>query len=443
MRISVFGLGYVGTVSAACLAERGHTLIGVDTNLDKVQLLDTGKSPIVENQISQLLMDAHHSSQLSATDNVQFAIDNSDISFVCVGTPSRENGSLNLSYVDRVCREIGAAIAEKGRWHDVVIRSTMLPGSTDSVVIPALESAAGKLGEHFGLCVNPEFLREGTAVYDFKNPPKTVVGVATPATAEAVKDLFSDLPGPMLEVPYTVAECAKYVDNVWHALKVGFANEVGRVCRAVNLDSRDVMNVFKQDTKLNISDKYLNPGFAFGGSCLPKDVRAFSYLARDQDVSAPIIDSLIASNIAQIRSGIKLITETGNKNIGVLGFAFKAGTDDLRESPIIDVIEQLLGKGYKLRLFDSSVNMARLSGANRDDLLGRIPHIAELMVDSVDEIFSHAKTIVIGNAATELEDIKPAKWNNLHVVDLVGCLPRPARNGLKSYSGPGWPSESE
>jgi GDP-mannose 6-dehydrogenase len=434
-------MGYVGTVSAACLADRGHTLVGVDKNMTKVDLLRNGKSPIVESQIDELLKAGHDAGRLTATDDVQAAIDGTEISFVCVGTPSLANGDLNLGFVEKVCREIGAAIANKGKRHEVIIRSTMLPGSTDKVVIPALTDTAGPLGEAFGLCVNPEFLREGSAVYDYNNPPKTVIGAADANTAEMVREIFGDLPGPMIEVPYRVAECVKYVDNIWHALKVAFANEIGRVCQSVNLDSREVMDVFKQDTKLNISDKYLGPAFAFGGSCLPKDTRAFAYLAKSRDIPAPIVDAIITSNVAHVDHGLQLIHEIGNRKVNILGFAFKAGTDDLRESPIVTVIEHLLGKGFKMKIFDSSVNMARLSGANKDYLMERIPHIAELMVDATDEIFENDATLVIGNDAPELSEVDLEAWRDMQVVDLAGSVPQAVKPKLKSYVGPGWPRE--
>jgi GDP-mannose 6-dehydrogenase len=439
MRISVLGMGYVGTVSAACLADRGHTLIGVDTNEGKIRLLQAAKSPIVEAEVEKLLQEAHAANRLTATQDVRDAVRNSDMSIVCVGTPSLKNGSLNLEFVRKVCLELSQAIKEKGQWHDVVVRSTMLPGSTDSIVIPALQEFAGDVGDQFGLCINPEFLREGSAVYDFNNPPKTVIGCVTEKTAETVEKLFADLPGPILNVDYKVAECAKYVDNVWHALKVSFANEIGRVSRASDIDSREVMAIFKKDKKLNISENYLSPGFAFGGSCLPKDLRAFAYHARQHDVSAPVIEAILASNVEHIDHGMQLIHASGSKNIGVVGFAFKAGTDDLRESPIVDVIERLLGKGYKLKIFDNSVNIARLSGANRDHLMLRIPHITDLMVNSVEDVFANSETIVIGNNASEIESVPMSLWQGVNIVDLVGCLSDDVRMAAKSYAGPGWP----
>jgi GDP-mannose 6-dehydrogenase len=439
MRISVLGMGYVGTVSAACLADRGHTLIGVDTNESKISLLQAAKSPIVEAGVDNLLQEAHANNRLTATHDVQHAVNNSDMSIICVGTPSMKNGSLNLEFVRKVCLELSQAIKEKDQWHDVVVRSTMLPGSTDRIVIPALQEFAGDVGDRYGLCINPEFLREGSAVYDFNNPPKTVVGCVNEKTAKAVENLFAGLPGPMLNVNYRVAECAKYVDNVWHALKVSFANEIGRISRASDIDSREVMAIFKQDKKLNISENYLSPGFAFGGSCLPKDLRAFAYHARQHDVSAPVIEAILASNIEHIDHGMQLIQATEGKKIGVLGFAFKAGTDDLRESPIVDVIERLLGKGYKLKIFDNSVNIARLSGANREHLMLRIPHITDLMVNSVEDVFADNETIIIGNNAREIESIPISLWQGVNVVDLAGCLSDDVRMAAKAYTGPGWP----
>jgi GDP-mannose 6-dehydrogenase len=401
-------------------------------------MLQHGRSPIVEDGVEDLLQSAFRNNQLSATTDAVHAVADSDLSIVCVGTPSRANGSLNLSYVNRVCEEIGQAVSSKQKWHDVVVRSTMLPGSTDKVVIPALRRGAGEPGEKYGLCVNPEFLREGAAVYDFANPPKTVIGQVTESTADTVAKLFEDLPAPLIVVDYHVAEAVKYVDNVWHALKVSFANEVGRICYPTGLDARQVMDVFKQDRKLNISDNYLSPGFAFGGSCLPKDVRALAYHARDNDVSVPIVNAINTSNRIQIDHGINLIRKVGNKEIGIFGFAFKAGTDDLRESPMVELIEFLLGKGFQLKIFDGSVNVAFLRGANRQMLMERIPHIADLMVDAPDGIFKHGKTIVIGNDARELSDLPVELWKGKDVVDLADALDPNVIPLLASYSGPGW-----
>lgn len=438
MRISVFGMGYVGTVSAACLTARGHSLVCVDINQEKIDLLRKGKSPIVEDDVEELLQQALTNGQLSATTDAAEAVASSDLSLVCVGTPGRSNGSLDLSYVERVCEEIGNAIREKQDWHDVVVRSTMLPGSTDSVVLPTLKRAAGEEGSHYGICINPEFLREGTAVSDFGNPPKTVIGRVTEKTALRVEELFGDLPAPMFTVDYRVAETVKYVDNVWHALKVSFANEVARICHPTGLDSRVVMDIFKQDKKLNISDNYLSPGFAFGGSCLPKDVRALVFHARELDVSVPILGAITLSNDAHIAHGIQLVRDIGHKDVGIFGFAFKAGTDDLRESPMVELIEHLLGKGFRLKIFDGSVNVSLLRGANRQMLLERIPHIADLMVTAPEEIFSHGKTIVIGNMARELATLRCELWDGKDVVDLADAISSDVKRRLSSYFGPGW-----
>jgi len=431
-------MGYVGTVSAACLSEKGHSIVCVDTDQGKIDLLQRGKSPIVEDGVEELLQLAIANKQLTATTDAALAVAESDLSIVCVGTPSRANGSLNLAFIERVCEELGQAISEKQKWHDVVVRSTMLPGSTDKVVIPALQRNAGELGKKYGLCVNPEFLREGTAVYDFANPPKTVIGRVTESTAKTVATLFEDLPAPLITVDYHVAEAVKYVDNVWHALKVTFANEVGRICHPSGIDSRQVMDVFKQDRKLNISDHYLSPGFAFGGSCLPKDVRALAYYARDLDVSVPVLDAINKSNRLQIDHGIDLVRRIGNKEIAIFGFAFKAGTDDLRESPMVELIEFLLGKGYQLKIYDGSVNIAFLRGANRQMLMEKIPHIADLMVESPADVFEHGKTIVIGNAARELAELPEEIWKGKDVVDLSDALDESVKPMLRSYSGPGW-----
>jgi GDP-mannose 6-dehydrogenase len=420
MRISVFGLGYVGAVSAACLAAEGHEVIGVDKNPSKVDLFNSGRSPIIESGIDQLIASGHEAGRLRATTDAADAIRRSEISIVCVGTPSEANGSLNLSFVRSVCAEIGTALSDKGRPHDVVIRSTILPGAMRSLVIPTIEQSAGrKVGQGFRVCFNPEFLREGSAVHDFYHPAKTVVGESEPGAGDRLLELYGKLDAPVFRTSLETAEMVKYVDNTWHALKVGFANEIGSLAKALSIDSFEVMKIFCQDTKLNLSSYYLRPGFAFGGSCLPKDVRALRYRAKTLDVETPILNSILASNDAHIQRGLDLVMAQGKRRIGVLGFSFKAGTDDLRESPIVELIERLIGKGYELLVYDRSVNLARLTGANREYILNHVPHIGNLMRESIEEVLAHADVVIVGNSSPEFDELASRLRPEQRLIDLV------------------------
>lgn len=420
MKISVFGLGYVGVVSAACLAEDGHTIIGVDPHETKVGMINNGRSPIIETEVDELVAKAVALGRLTARTDAARAVAETDLSVVCVGTPSLANGSLDLRSVRSVCEEIGRAIAAKRDYHVVLMRSTMLPGSMRDIVLPTLQNASGKIPERdFGVAINPEFLREGTAVYDYRNPPKTVIGHTDKRTADLVGNLFRDVAGPVVMTDLATAEMVKYVDNVWHALKVGFANEIGNIAKALGIDGHSVMEIFCQDTKLNLSSYYLKPGFAFGGSCLPKDLRAFTYRARSLDIKVPILEAILPSNELQVRHAFEMIAAKTGRKIGVLGFSFKAGTDDLRESPMVELIEKLIGKGYDLRIYDRNVSLARLMGANREYILNRIPHIAALMVDSVDAAIDCVDVIVIGNADPAFRSIPDRLGTGQTLVDLV------------------------
>ena len=437
MRISIFGLGYVGAVSAGCLARDGHTVIGVDPYQPKVDLINEGKTPVIEKDIGEIVEKAVTDGFLRATQDVRQAVFDSEISLICVGTPSQNNGSLDLKYVRKVCEEIGNTLRDKHDFHVIVARSTMLPGSMRSIVIPVLEEHSGKkAGIDFGVCNNPEFLRESTAVYDYYNPPKTVIGETDSKAGDLLASIYVHLDAPLVRTSVETAEMVKYTDNVWHALKVGFANEIGNICKAVGIDGHEVMDIFCKDTKLNLSAYYMKPGFAFGGSCLPKDVRALTYKARALDVDAPILNSIMPSNSLQIEKGLSLITEKGNKKIGILGFSFKAGTDDLRESPLVEVIERLIGKGYDIRLYDRNVKIASLVGANRDYILNHIPHISGLMVDSMDAVLEHAETVVIGNGSEEFKQVPEAISEGQVVVDLVRIVDRRSVEGR--YDGICW-----
>ncbi|MDT7671332.1 MAG: GDP-mannose 6-dehydrogenase, partial [Pseudonocardiales bacterium] len=397
MKVSVFGLGYVGVVSAACLAAQGHEVVGVDVNPTKVDLVNRGQSTVVEERIRELTQEVVEKGALRATTDVAEAIGDTDLSLICVGTPSAPNGSLSTVYLERVAEEIGAAIGAKESRHTVVFRSTMLPGTCERLLVPALEKASGKqAGADFGVAVNPEFLRESTSVKDYYDPPKTVVGEFDAASGDPVVELYADLPGPVFRVPIKVAEMTKYADNSFHGLKIGFANEIGAICAALGLDSHKVMDIFLADRKLNISPAYLRPGFAFGGSCLPKDLRGLVYAARRADVSVPILEHVLTSNTEQLHRAFEVVAATGKRKIGLLGLSFKPGTDDLRESPLVELAERLLGKGYDLRIYDANVTLSRLVGANREYIEERLPHLSDLLGDSVDEVMDHAEVCIVG-----------------------------------------------
>jgi GDP-mannose 6-dehydrogenase len=437
LRISVFGLGYVGTVSAGCLADDGHQVLGVDPVPTKVDLINRGQSPIIETEIGDIIAATARAGRLRATSDPGQGIRDTELSFVCVGTPSQTNGNLDLRYIRRICEQIGEALKGKSARHTVVIRSTILPGTMHKMVIPTLEEFSGKkAGIDFGVCNNPEFLREGSAVKDFRHPPKTVIGELDRASGDILARLYEKLDAPLIRTNLESAEMVKYVDNSWHALKIGFANEIGNLCKSLGLDAHEVMNIFCQDRKLNISPAYLLPGFAFGGSCLPKDLRALSYQAKMHDLQLPILTSILPSNEMQIARGVQLITEKGHTRVGILGFSFKAGTDDLRESPLIEVIERLIGKGYDLRIYDKNVNIASLVGANRDFILNRIPHISKLMVADIGAVLDHAQTVVIGNKDPDFTAVPNRLHEGQFLVDFVRIIEGRSKN--ENYDGICW-----
>jgi GDP-mannose 6-dehydrogenase len=437
MRISIFGLGYVGCVSAACFAKNGHTVVGVDIAPAKRQILMEGRSPVVEKDLDELIAGGVRDGRLSAVASAREAIGLTDVSLICVGTPSNPNASLNLEYVDRVCEEIGQALRDKKERHIVCVRSTMVPGSTEKVVVPALERGlGGKLPERVEVAVNPEFLREGTAVHDFFNPPKTVVGSARESTADAIVGLYTGIEAPVFKTPVKVAETVKYVDNVFHALKITFANEIGSICKTVGVDSHEVMNIFTADKKLNISPAYLKPGFAFGGSCLPKDVRALVYLGRSNDLELPLLSSLLPSNELLIERAAQMINARGKKRLGFLGMSFKPGTDDLRESPLVMLIERCLGKGYDLRIYDESVSVARLTGANKAYIEKEIPHISRLLSTDLDEVIAFAEVVVVGHRTKEFAAAVSNHASGKTVIDLARVFDRVPED--KNYEGINW-----
>ena len=421
--ISIFGLGYVGTVLGACLADNGHTVIGVDVTQTKVEMINQGISPVIETGLDDLIHKSVASGQFKASGDADLSVQNSSISFVCVGTPSRPNGSLNTTYVERVCEDIGKGLANKEGFHIVVMRSTLLPGMTEELVVPALERASGKTaGVDFGICFNPEFLREGSSIHDFYHPPYTILGTDDERIITAVKDVYAMLDAPFLVVPLKVAEMVKYVNNAFHALKVTFANEIGAVCKEQNIDSHQVMEIFCMDRKLNLSPYYLKPGFAFGGSCLPKDLRALLYQSRQLDTSLPVLEAILPSNSLQVDRAYQMIKQIGCKRVGVLGFSFKDGTDDLRESPLVELIEHLIGKGYQLTVYDRNVNLSKLQGANQAYIEKEIPHIAQLMAKSVDEVLENSDVVILGNKSEGYQSIAPKLRDDQVVIDLVRAV---------------------
>ncbi|MEW6096845.1 MAG: UDP-glucose/GDP-mannose dehydrogenase family protein [bacterium] len=420
MNISILGLGYVGCVSAACLSKEGHQVIGIDVNIDKVNMINSGKSPIIEKDLDEILKEVVATNRLKATTDLQQGILNSELSLICVGTPSNENGSLDLRYVNGVCMDIGQALAKKNSFHIVVLRSTVLPGTVNSVVIPTLEkNSLKKAGVDFGVCINPEFLREGTSIYDFYHPPKTLIGELDKRSGDGVAQIYKNIDSPIVRTSIEVAEMIKYVNNTFHALKVCFANEIGNICKKKGIDSHQVMDIFCMDTKLNLSPYYLKPGFAFGGSCLPKDLRALLYEGKHLDLNLPVLEAIQKSNEYQINLAINKILKLGKKKIGIFGFSFKAGTDDLRESPLVTLIETLIGKGYEIKIYDRNVNIAKLFGANKKYIEEVIPHISSLMSNSMDEVINNSDVLIIGNKAEEFKQIPSLMREDKIIIDLV------------------------
>jgi GDP-mannose 6-dehydrogenase len=435
--IAVFGLGYVGCVSAACLTRQGHRVLGVDVNPTKVALINAGRSPIIESGLDEMIPAAVAAGCLTAGADAAESVAQADISLICVGTPSQPNGDLDLQYVRNVACQIGRALRTHARYHAVVVRSTMLPGSIESTVVPLLEQESGKqAGRDFGVHIYPEFLREGSAVEDYDHPAFTLIGSWPHSDPDFIGPLYQGIDAPLIQTDVRAAEMVKYVSNAFHALKVSFANEIGIICKALAIDSHAIMDIFVQDTRLNISAKYLRPGFAFGGSCLPKDLRALMYKVKTLDLETPLLKSILPSNSLHIDHTFHLIQRTEQRRIGILGLSFKAGTDDLRESPMVQLVEQLLGKGYEVRIYDRDVSMAKLVGANRHYINQVIPHISTLLV-SLEELLAHAEVLVLGKLTPEVEQVLAQLHDGQQVVDLV----RIERNGhlpKESYHGVCW-----
>ncbi len=437
-KVSVFGLGYVGSVTAACLASKGNPVIGVDLSASKVDQLASGHSPIVEPRMKELVESAHAASTLHATTDSSEAVMQTEISFLCVGTPSLRSGKLDLGHVEPVCRDIGHVLKRKNAFHLVVLRSTVLPGTAENIVIPALEQSSGKrIGKDFGVCVNPEFMREGTAVADFLEPSMTIIGSAQPQHAAILRDLYAWAPGRIFETSFRSAEMVKYVCNAWHALKVAFANEVGTLAKEMKVDAEAVVEIFTADDKLNISPSYLKPGFAFGGSCLPKDVRALNYRAKELDLHLPLFESIMPSNDEHLRRAIEMVLASPKRNVAILGLSFKAATDDLRESPQVQLVKHLLGEGRNLKIWDDNVSLGRLIGSNREYIEHAIPHIGSLLVSDLGNCLRDAEVVVIGTRGIPRDQLQQHLRPDHVVIDLVN-LEKSRRPALKQYEGICW-----
>ncbi len=441
MNISIFGLGYVGCVTAACLAARGHQVVGVDVNLEKVEAINNGRSPIVERGLNELILAGRKSGNLRATQDTFEAGVHGDILIICVGTPSDVNGNLNFKFIDRVCTDIAQSLSMASHFKVIAVRSTLLPGTIDQRVIPLLTKESGKeLGEDFGVAGNPEFLREGSAIDDFNNPPFTIVGSFDERTATILEQLYKDIPAPIFHTDPNTACMVKYASNAFHGLKVVFANEIGRLCKQAGVDGTAVMDIFCRDTSLNISPRYLRPGFAFGGSCLPKDLRALLYLARHSDLQLPMLESILPSNRLHVQNVADLIlSDPRRTNIGIIGLTFKAGTDDLRESPIVQLVETLIGKGLKVMIYDNNVSLSKLIGGNKAFVEQVLPHISSMMSDSMDDVIECSDVIVVSHDLPDGgEHLAGLLKPNQLLVDLVKIAAGPSQSAAYEYNGICW-----
>lgn len=423
MNISIFGLGYVGCVGAACLAKLGHRVVGVDVNENKVRLINEGKPTIIEEGIAELCAEAHEKGLMSATMDVREAVHATDVSFIVVGTPSSKEGHLNLNYIYKVAEQIGAALSDKpankdGLRHIVAIRSTVLPGTNEKVGEIIAHASGLVRGKDFTIVSNPEFLREGTSVKDYFNPPLTLVGTDMPEAEVVFREIYKGIDAEFICTDIRVAEMMKYVNNTYHALKIVFGNEVGNICKALNIDSHKVMEIFCKDKQLNISPYYFKPGFAYGGSCLPKDMKALKTLAHDHYVEVPVIEAIGESNELQKKRAVQLIMAQGQRKVGILGLSFKSGTDDLRCSPIVDVVESLLGKGFEIRIYDKNVKVSELTGTNKDFIMAKIPHLQHFVTDDLEAVCRESDVLVVTNKEAEFADVL-ARWPGKTVVDLV------------------------
>src|SRR5450432_1253470 len=437
--VSIFGLGYVGSVTAACLAHQGHTVVGVDSNAAKVDSLESGRSPIIEKALDGLISSARKESRLRATTDTASAILQSEISLICVGTPSQANGKLDLTHIKNVCREIGQVLRQDDNFRWVVLRSTVLPGTTENIVVPILEEASGKrAGRNFAVCYNPEFIREGTAVADFFEPPFTVLGASDESHFSTLRDIYDGVHGRIFETSLAGAEMVKYACNAFHALKVSFANELGTLCKAFGVDTQSVNEIFISDTRLNISTAYLSPGFAFGGSCLPKDMRALLYRAKELDLHLPLLEGVLPSNAQHIERAAECVLRTKLRKVGVLGLSFKAGTDDLRESPLVQLIKRLLGEGLEIRIWDREVSLGNLIGSNRQYIQEVIPHIGSLLRPTLEEVIQTTDVVLIGTKAIDRQVLQGLLRADQTVIDLVNLNSSQRPQGPFVYEGICW-----
>jgi GDP-mannose 6-dehydrogenase len=433
MKVSIFGMGYVGAVSAACFSRDGIRVIGVDVNSDKVELINRGISPIVEAGLPGLLMEGVSNNLIKATIDVVDAVKQTDVSIVSVGTPSRSDGALDLKYVFRVCEQIGNAILRKGSPHTVIIRSTVLPGTTKECE-HILKAEAGDIPVYIGF--NPEFLREGTAIKDFDEPPYTIIGTENDEVELVARELYSKVAAPFLRVDPSVAEMVKYASNTWHATKIAFANEIGRIAKNVGVNGREVMEIVVSDRKLNISTVYMKPGFAYGGSCLPKDVRALDYFGKVNNISLPLIDSLSFSNRSQIDLAQSILLNKGVRKVALLGLSFKSGTDDLRESPAVELAERLIGKGIELTIYDVAINESRLIGSNKYFIDSKIPHLSRLLKKTIHDTITDVDAIVVSNGDSEYKNALANLTQDVYVLDLAGIITDNIL--LPQYEGIAW-----
>jgi GDP-mannose 6-dehydrogenase len=439
LAISVFGLGYVGSVSAACFASMGHQVIGVDVNPAKVEMVEGGRSPIIEAGMNELVAEGNRGCRLHATTDSTAAVLQTDISFVCVGTPSLRNGKLDLSHIEKVAREIATALKQKKSTHTFVLRSTVLPGTVESIVLPVLEEVSGRrAGSDFTVVYNPEFMREGSAVADFLQPPYTILGAQDPSHLAPLRELYQQTPGKVFETSIAVAEMVKYLSNAFHAVKVVFANEVGTLCKHLNVDAEAVTEIFTSDVRLNISPAYLFPGFAFGGSCLPKDVRALMYKAKELDLKLPMLESLLPSNAEHVERAVEAVMRTGKRKIAQLGLSFKAGTDDLRESPQVQLVKRLLGEGYEVRVWDQDVSLGRLAGSNRQYIEEVIPHIGSLLSSELKDVLGWGEVVIVGNKSVKKDQLASHLRSDQIVIDLVNLKKNLRADSTSSYEGICW-----